>query len=86
MNVFFLQFVLILPESDRVARRALRETAEAENAEERLLRENPSIGKRINCYYCLYGCTPVEITAGESVEALVERLVEIISKTQQQCQ
>jgi dTMP kinase len=72
-------FVLLLPEADRVARRASR-VAEAENDEERLLRESPNICDRINRLYSLFGCIPVNILATETVEDVVDKLMLFIQQ------
>ena len=76
-------FVLVLPETDRVARRASRVTV-AENAEEKMLRENPRICERINAMYARFGCTVVNITATESVDEVAGKLYGLIVAAQAQ--
>lgn len=71
--------VLVLPEADRIARRQSR-TSVDETPEEKLLRENPLIPARINAVYESLGCTRVDIAGADSVEVVVEKVLQAIRK------
>lgn len=66
--------LLTLPHVDRVARRAGRMDV-AETPEEALLRESADTSERINEAYRRFGCTEVRLAAGDSAEAVVEKVV-----------
>lgn len=69
--------VLVLPEEDRIRRRQSRTSVE-ETPEEKLLRETPIIPARINAAYERLGCTRVDIEGNDSVDAVVEKVLQAI--------
>ena len=71
--------VLVLPEEDRIRRRQGRTSVE-ETPEEQLLRENPLIPARINAVYESLGCTRVDIAGSDSVEMVVEKVLQAIHR------
>ena len=67
-------FVLTLNEEDRVKRRSGRMEVE-ETLEEKLLRERPEIGMKINMAYKRYGCIEIPIQANDTTEVIVDTIL-----------
>mmetsp|Transcript_25801 Transcript_25801/g.43049 ORF Transcript_25801/g.43049 Transcript_25801/m.43049 type:complete len:331 (+) Transcript_25801:40-1032(+) len=70
-------FVLVLPEAARLRRRQSRVESN-ETSEEALLREDSRIPERINRMYELLGCHRVDLLESEGVDAVVDKLLDVI--------
>lgn len=76
-------FYLELPEADRLLRRSNRECTLAETAEEAYLREHPDIAERINAMYTLLGCTRILISATDSPDEVVDKIIYLIESSKE---
>ena len=66
--------LLTLPQHDRIERRASRLEV-PETAEEAVLRLDADVAERINEAYRRFGCVEVKLTTGDSVDAVVDKVL-----------